>query len=184
MLLIPKLNTNPPELRTVVDLHERNKNTRKLTSPLPDIGGMLRRTAKHKYRTTLDLKNAYEQIWIIPEHVARSAVTTPDGNMVSHVVQLGDCNAPATYQALMNHIFSSFIGHFMDIYLDDIVIYSDSLEEHEEHVRLVLDILIREKLYLSKSKLHFIMPELKLLGRIIDDHGIRMDAEKVNSVLK
>ena len=184
MLLIPKPNTNPPELRTVVDLHERNKNTQKMTSPLPDIDGMLRRTAKRKYRTTLDMKSAYEQIRIVPEHVSRSTVTTPDGNMVSQVIQIGDCNAPATYQALMNHLFSPYIGRFMDIYLDDIVIYSDSLDEHVQHVKLVLDILEREKLYLSKSKLHFIAPELKLLGRIIDDNGIRMDVEKVDSVLK
>ena len=110
MLLIPKLNTNPPELRTVVDLREHNKNTQRMTSPLPDMEGVLCRTAKHKYRTTLDIKNAYEQIRVIPEHVLRTAVTTPDGNMFSNVVQLGDCNAPATYQSLMNYLFSSFIG--------------------------------------------------------------------------
>jgi hypothetical protein len=183
MLLIPKPGTVPPQLRTVIDLRERNKNTHKLTSPLPDIEGMLRRAANHRYRTTLDLKSAYEQIRIVPEHVPRSAVTTPDGNMVSLVIQIGDCNAPATYQALMNHIFSPYIGRFMDIYLDDIVVYSDTLEEHVEHVKLILRILEREKLYLSRSKLHVLEPELKLLGRIIDDQGIRMDLEKVDSVL-
>ena len=183
MLLIPKPGTNPPLLRTVVDLRERNRNTHKKTSPLPDMDGMLRRTASKPFRTSLDLKNAYEQIRIIPEHVDRSAVTTPDGNMVSLVAQQGDCNAPATYQALMNFLFSSYIGRFMDIYLDDIVIYSDSLEEHAKHVRLVIDVLRREKLYLSQSKLHFIAPELKLLGRVIDDNGIRMDANKVDSVM-
>ena len=184
MLLIPKPNTNPPQLRTVVDLRERNRNTRKLTSPLPDMEGMLRRTASKPFRTALDLKNAYEQIRIIPEHVPRSAVTTPDGNMVSQVVQQGDCNAPATYQALMNHLFSAYVGRFLDIYLDDIVIYSDSLEEHKKHVKMVIDILEKEKLYLSGGKLRFIAPELKLLGRVVDDEGIRMDAEKVDSVLK
>ena len=132
----------------------------------------------------LDLKDAYEQIRIVPEHVGRSAVTTPDGNMVSLVIQQGDCNAPATYQALMNFLFSSYIGRFMDIYLDDIVIYSDTLDDHVKHVKLILDILKREKLYLSRSKLHFLAQELKLLGRIIDNEGIRMDAEKVDSVLK
>ena len=183
MLLIPKPSTHPPELRTVVDLREWNKNTKKLTSPLPDIDGMLRRTARHKYRTTLDMKSAYEQIRIIPEHVPRSTVTTPDGNMVSHVIQIGDCNAPATYQALMNYLFSAYIGQFMDIYLDDIVVYSDVLDDHVAHVKSILDILKREKLYLSRSKLRFIQPVLKILGRVIDDEGIRMDPDKVNSVL-
>jgi hypothetical protein len=184
MLLIPKPNTsNPVQLQTVVDLRERNKNTRKMTSPLPDMEGMLRRTASKQFRTMLDMKNAYEQIRIIPEHVPRTAVTTPDGNMVSHGVQQGDCNAPAIHQALMNHLFSAYLGRFMDIYLDDIVIYSDDLKEHVRHVKLVMDILFQEKLYLSKSKLHFIQPVLKLLGRILDDQGIRMDPDKVDSVL-
>ena len=183
MLLIPKPHTSPPLLRTVFDLRERNKNTVKLTSPLPDMEGMLRRTASRPFRTMLDMKNAYEQIRVVPEHVPRTAVTTPDGNMVSHVLQQGDCNAPATYQTLMNHLFSSYIGRFMDIYLDDIVIYSETLEDHVKHVKSVLDILKREKLYLSRSKLHFIQPELKLLGRVIDNEGIRMDATKVDSVL-
>ena len=126
--------------------------------------GMLRRTASKPFRMVLDLKNAYEQIRIIPEHVERSAVTTPDGNMVSLVIQQGDCNAPATYQALMNHLFSAYIGRIMNIYLDDIVIYSDCLEDYVKHVKIVLDILRREKLYLSQSNLRFITPELKLLG--------------------
>jgi hypothetical protein len=106
MLFIPKPGTNPPKLRTVFDLRERNKNTVKLTAPLPD-------TANKPFQMMLDLKDAYEQIRIVPEHVNRSSVTTPDGNMVSLVVQQGDCNALATYQALMNHLFkfSVYIGH-------------------------------------------------------------------------
>lgn len=183
MMLIPKPGTNPPGMRVVVDLRERNKNTQKSTSPLPDMEGMIRRTASKPFRTLLDLKSAYEQIRIIPEHVDRSTVTTPDGNMVSLVVQQGDCNAPATHQALMNHIFSAYLGRFVDVYLDDIVVYSDTLLEHVEHVKIVLDILEREKLYLSPGKLHFIEPVLKLLGRIIDEHGIRMDQDKVDSIM-
>ena len=105
-----------------------------MTLPLPDMEGMLRRTASHQYWTLLDMKNAYEQISVIPEHVSRTTVTTPDGNMVSHVLQQGDCKALAIHQALMNHLFSPYIGRFMDIYLDDISIYSNSPEEHVRHV--------------------------------------------------
>ena len=108
---------------------------------------------------------------------------TPDGNMVSHVVQQGDCNTPATYQALMNHFFGEFIGIFMDVYLNDIIIYSDTLEEHVKHVTIVIHILEKEKLYLSENKLRFLCKEVKILGRIITDDGIRMDPEKVNRVL-
>jgi hypothetical protein len=186
MLLIPKPGTRigqVPELRMVMDLRARNANTVKMTSPLPDIDGMLRRVANAKFKSLLDLKNAYEQIRIIPEHVGRSAVTTPDGNMVSLVVQMGDCNAPATYQALMNHIFSPYIGRFLDVYLDDIIIYSDAFEEHIKHVKIAIDVLRRERLYLSLKKLHFLEDELRLLGRIVGKDGIQMDPAKVDSVV-
>lgn len=182
MMLIPNLPKRPSELRIVVDLRERNKNTRKMTSPMPDMEGMLRRASQHPYRSALDLKGAYEQIRIVPEHVHRTAVTTPDGNMVSHVIQQGDCNAPATYQALMNHIFSALIGRCMDVYLDDIVVYSSTLEQHISDVKSIIDILRKEKLYLSKKKLRFLAPEVDLLGHLIDDDGIRMDPNKVDSV--
>ena len=71
----------------------------------------------------------------------------------------------------------------MDVYLDDILIYSDTLAEHVQHVKLVIDILRREKLYLNATKLHFLADELHILGRIVDDEGIRMDPDKVDSVL-
>jgi len=103
--------------------------------------------------------------------------------MVSTVLQQGDCNAPATYQALMNHLFGEFIGRWMDVYLDDIIIYSDSLSEHMDHVRTILKILEREKLYLSEGKLQFLCKELKILGRVVDDEGIRMDPAKVDKIL-
>jgi Reverse transcriptase (RNA-dependent DNA polymerase) len=146
--------------------------------------GMLRRVASKPFHSALDLKSAYEQIRIVPEHVDQSKVTTPDGNMVSQVIQIGDCNAPATYQALMNYFVSSYIGQFMDVYLDDIVVYSDSLDEHVKHVKIVLNILREEKLYLSKGKLRFLVNKLCILGQVIDDQGIQIDPDKVDSVLK
>jgi len=183
MLLIPKPRTNPPLLRTVFDLRERNKNTRRLTSLLPDMDGMLRRAAAKPYKTLLDLKSSYEQIRVEPSHVKRTASTTPDSNMISYVVQQGDCNGLATQQPLMVHLFAPFISRFMDVYLDDILIYSDTLSEHVKHVKMILDILLREKLYLSKGKLHFLERELHLLGHVIDENGIRMDHDKVDTVL-
>src|SRR5262249_17471590 len=154
---------------------ERNANTVKVTSPLPDMDGILRRVARKPYRTSMDGKDAYECIRVKPEHVERTAMTTPDGNMVSLVLQQGDCNAVATYQTLMNHLFGAYLGNFMDVYLDDILVYSDTLEEHIQHVKMVIDILREQQLYLNKDKLKFLQPELKILGRIVDDNGIRMD---------
>ncbi|SJL14216.1 uncharacterized protein ARMOST_17672 [Armillaria ostoyae] len=171
-------------LRTVVDLRARNANTRKLASPLPDIDGILRRVACAKYFSLMDSSDAYEQVRVDPAHVERMAVSTPDGNMLSLVMQQGDCNAPATFQAIMNHIFSPYIGRFIDVYLDDIIVYSNTLKDHMEHVKLIIDILKKEKFYLEENKVHFLAKELKVLGRIVDHHGIRMDPEKVDAILK
>jgi hypothetical protein len=122
LLCIPKPNKlkDKPELRTCFDLRAQNKNTIKVTAPLPQIEGVMWRAASRQYCSLMDQRDAYEQIRIIPEHVSRTAVTTPDGNIESLVMQQGDCNVPGTWQALMNHIFSSYIGVFMDVYLDDI----------------------------------------------------------------
>jgi hypothetical protein len=185
MMFIPKPNKGdgPPKLRTVFDLRERNKNTRKMTSPLPDIDGVLRRVAAHPCRSILDLQASFEQIRVEPDHVSRNAATTPDGNILSTVVMQGDCNAPATQQTLMVHLFGPYLGRFLDVYLDDIIIYSDTLVQHIEHVKLVFSILEREKMYLSKDKLQFIPAELRVLGHVVGDSGIRMDSDKVDSVL-
>ena len=86
-----------------------------MSAPSQPIEGILRRAAWHCYLSLMDQTNAYEQVRIIPEHVSCTAMSTPDGNMESLVMQIGDCNAPTTYQALMNHIFSPYIGVFMDV---------------------------------------------------------------------
>ncbi|KAL7279389.1 hypothetical protein ACG7TL_007230 [Trametes sanguinea] len=152
MLLLTKPGTGikgiPPRLRVVY------------------MEGILRRLARHPYRSLIDGKDAYEQIRVEPEQVERTAMTTPDGNMT-----------------LMNHLFGPYVGVFMDVYLDDIAVYSDTLADHKKHVRLIIDILKREKLYLSATKLHFLCEEMKVLGRIVDSRGIRMDPDKVDTLM-
>lgn len=129
------------KLCTVLDTRERNKNTKKLASPLPNIDVILQNVLSHPYCLLLDEKDAYEQIRVVPEDVHKTLFATPDGTMISYVMQIGDCNAGTTYQSLINHIFRPYIGIFMDIYLDNIVIYSDTAEDHVKHVKLVIDTL-------------------------------------------
>ena len=100
MLLLQKpckTKEDPIQLRTVIDLREQNKNTKKLLSPLLDIELVLRRVASKKYKSLIDGKDTYEQIRIISEHVNRLIFNTPDGTMVSKVMQLGDCNSRVMY---------------------------------------------------------------------------------------
>ena len=88
----------------------------------------------------------------------------------------------ATYQSIMNHIFAPYIGIFMDVYLDDIVVYNNP-EEHVKHVKTVIDTLQKHKFYLSEHKLQFFMDELGILGHVIDSDGIQMDPEKVDKIV-
>ena len=98
-------------------------------------------------------------------------------------MQQGNCNASATYQMLMNHTFTSYIGVFMYVYLDDVIIFLDLVEDHLKHVKTVFDILHKEQLFLSPNKMQFFAEELNILGHVIDDEGIRMDSHKVNKLV-
>ena len=115
-----------------------------MSSPLPDTEGVIHCVTAKSYWSVLDLTAAYEQIRIVPEHVERSAITTHDGNMVSQVLQMGDCNGPVTYQTLMNYLFSPYLNQFVNVYFDDVMIYSGELKDHIQHCKLVMDIFHAE----------------------------------------
>lgn len=105
--------------------------------------------------------------------------------MVSLIMQQGNCNAVATYQSLMNYILGPYIAVFMAVYLNDIMIYLDTVAvaDHVKHVKIVIDVLRWEQFYLSPGKLWFLCAKMKILGRIVDNHGICMDPDKVDSVI-
>jgi len=187
LLLIQKPRKSPDEpirLRACFDKRELNANTKKLASPMPDQTEVLEWVAAKKYRTVIDGRDAYEQIRVVEEDVPKTLFNTPDGLMESLVLQQGDCNGPATYQTLMNHIFAGYIGVWMDVYLDDIIIYSDTLKDHIKHIRTVFEILKREKLFLNPKKMQFLSPNLEILGHHVTDEGIKMDPHKVDSIAK
>ena len=95
----------PPWLRTVVDLRLRNDNTVKDVTPFPDQDNIRDDVARAKYRTKLDMSDAYEQIRVAAEDVHKTAFATIAGTYVSNTMQIGDCNAPSTFQRLMTVIF-------------------------------------------------------------------------------
>ena len=124
MLCIPKKNST---LRTVFDLRQQNKNTWKDVTPFPDQDAICHDIARAKFRSKLDMTEAYEQTCIRPEDVRKMTFSTIFGTFQSQVMQMGDCNAPSTFQWLMTAIFRDFLGRFVHIYLDDIFIYSQSI---------------------------------------------------------
>jgi hypothetical protein len=118
-------------LRTAIDCRKRNDNTRKDVTPFPDQDQIRLDCARAKYRSKIDMSDAYEQIRTVAEDVWKTVFTTVYGTYVSHTMQIGDCNAPATFQHIMTMVFQEFIGCFVHVYLDDIFIYSKSIDDHE-----------------------------------------------------
>ena len=179
LLCIPKKDGR---LRTVVDCRERNLNTVKDLTPFPDQDMIRNDVARAPYRTKLDMSDAYEQVRVEPDDVKNSAFSTIVGTFLSHVVQQGDCNAPATFQRLMTRLFRQFIGKFVYVYLDDIFIFSYSIEEHESHLDTVFNILREQKLYLSAKKVDLYSERMDCLGHRIDHRGLHADGDKMKSV--
>jgi hypothetical protein len=135
-----------------------------------------------KYRSKLDMSDAYEQVRIEPDDVWKTVFSTVMGTYTSHVMQMGDCNGPSTFQRLMTRIFFKQIGKSVHVYLDDIFIFSTTIEEHEEQLKIVFELLRKYHLFLAKHKVQLYAEKIDCLGHVIDDMGIHADADKMRMI--
>ncbi|KAJ1330712.1 hypothetical protein BSLG_009164 [Batrachochytrium salamandrivorans] len=143
---------------------------------------MLRTLSIGKIFTTLDLRGAYNLLCIKEGDEPKTAFITKYGQFEFLVMPFGLANAPAQFQRMMNSLFCHMISKFVLVYLDDIVVYSDNLEDHKEHVRQVLQILKDNNLFCKAEKCHFYQTEIKYLGYIISPDGTSMDPSKISAV--
>jgi len=179
MLCIRKKNNT---LRTVVDRQQRNDNMIKDITPLPDQDVIHLDIARAKIHSKIDLSDAYKQIHIIPEDVHKTAFAMIYRTFVSNVMQHGNCNAPSMFQRAMNSIFHEYIGIFLHAYLDDLFVYSNSVQEHQKHLGLVFKKLKEHKLYLREEKCKLFMTKVNCLGHMIDKKGLHMDTNKTAKI--
>jgi Reverse transcriptase (RNA-dependent DNA polymerase)/RNase H-like domain found in reverse transcriptase len=179
MLCIPKMNGT---VHTIFNLREQNENTVKNITPFSDQDIIRNDIARTTYRTKLNMSEAYEQICVDLDHVSKTAFAAILGTFRSQVMQMGDCNAPSTFQCLMMAIFCDCIGRFVHVYMDDIFIFSCSIEEHERHLGIVFDRLRKNHLFLSKKKVDLYSEKMQCLSHIINDRGIHVDADKMQQV--
>jgi hypothetical protein len=169
-------------LRLCVDYRGLNKVTVKNRYPLPLISGLLDQLGQAKIYTKIDLRGAYNLVRIKEGDEWKTAFRTRYGHFEYNVMPFGLTNAPAIFQHLMNDIFREYLDRFVVCYLDDILIYSKNIEEHEEHVKMVLQKLREKGLYAKLEKCAFHQPKVEFLGYVISSEGLLMDPKKVQAV--
>nr|AAX96226.1 retrotransposon protein, putative, Ty3-gypsy sub-class [Oryza sativa Japonica Group]ABA92682.1 retrotransposon protein, putative, Ty3-gypsy subclass [Oryza sativa Japonica Group] len=141
-------------------------------------------TSGAKVFSKIDLRSGYHQLRIREEDIPKTAFTTRYGLYECTVMSFGLTNAPAFFMNLMNKVFMEFLDKFVVVFIDDILIYSKSEEEHEQHLRLVLEKLKEHQLYAKFSKCDFWLSEVKFLGHVITAQGVAVDPSNVESVTK
>jgi len=169
-------------LRLVVDYRGINEGTVKNRYPLPLVRETLMRISKGRFFTKLDVRGAYNLIQMAEGKEWKTAFQTRYGLFESLVMPFGLANTPADFQRFINETLTPFLDHFTSAYLDDILIYSDTMEEHTRHVHRVLERLTDASLHLKPEKCEFHKTEVKYLGLIIGADGIKMDPFKVETV--
>ncbi len=170
-------------LRMCVDYRALNKATVKNRYSLPRIDDLFDRLSGAKVFNKIDLRLGYYQIRIVEGDEEKTACRTRYGSYEFLVMPFGLTNAPVTFCTLMNDIFREWLDDFVVVYIDDILIYNSSLEEHAEHLRKVFQRLRENKLYAKLEKCEFGMTKVDFLGHRIIQEGLKMDDHKVKAIV-
>ena len=179
--LIPKADTTALP-RWVNDYRQLNENTVPDHYPLPRVQDILGDCARGSIWAKIDMTNAFFQTRVHPDDIKYTAVMTPLGLYEWLVMPMGCRNAPATHQRRMNKALRRYIGKICHVYLDDIIIWSNSIEEHQRNVRTILQALRDAQLYCSVKKTQLFTTELDFLGHHISARGIEPDSKKVEQI--
>ncbi len=170
-------------LHPCIDYRGLNDITVKFRYPLPLVPAALEQLRKARYFTKLDLRSAYILIRIREGDKWKTAFSMTSGHYEYLVMPFGLSNSPSVFQAFINDVFRDMLNRWVIVYSDDILIYSDSYEDHIKHVRSVLQRLITHQLYAKTEKCEFHQDTVSFLGYVISSGGVAMDERKVQSVV-
>ncbi|GKC40556.1 reverse transcriptase domain-containing protein [Tanacetum coccineum] len=169
-------------MRMCIDYRELNKLTIKNRYPLPRIDDLFDQLQGACCFSKIDLRSGYHQLRVREEDIPKTAFRTRYGHFEFTVMPFGLTNAQAIFMDLMNCVYKPYLDKFVIVFIDDILIYSKSEEEHEVHLKTIFDLLKKEKLYAKFSKCEFWLQEVQFLGHVVNRDCIQVDPSKVESV--
>ena len=181
--LVLFVKKNDGTLRLCIDYKQLNKVIVKNKYHLPQIDDLFDQMRGEKVFSKIDLRSGYHQVRIKDEDIHKIAFRTRYGHHEFVVLPFGLTNAQATFMFLMNIVFNKYLNKFVLVFLDDILIYSKNEEEHEEHLRLVLQLLREHKMYVKLRKCDFYKDRIHYLGHIISEEGISVDPRNIDSIM-
>nr|GFA83600.1 putative reverse transcriptase domain-containing protein [Tanacetum cinerariifolium] len=168
--------------RMCIDYRELNKLTIKNRYPLPRIDDLFDLLQGSRYFSKIDLRSDYHQLRVCEEDIPKTAFRTRYVHLEFTVIPFGLTNALAVFMDLMNRTCRPYLDKFVIVFIDDILIYSKSKEEHEVHLKLILELLKKEKLFGKFSKCEFWLQEVHFLGYVVNSEGIHVDPNKIEAV--
>ena len=170
-------------LRLCIDCRQLNRVTVKNRYPLPRIDDLFDQLRGARFYSKRDLRTSYHQLRVRETDIPKKTFRTRNGHFKFRVMPFGLMNAPAAFMDLMHTVFQPYLDQFVVVFVDDILIYSQSEWEHEYHLRIMLQLLRDHHLYAKFSKYEFWLTEVRFLGHVVSASGVSVDIEKVEAVM-